>query len=305
MHRVGRWIGWLSAASLAGLVSACAGIPRDASMPIDDPHEQLNRGVLHLNQVVLDPPATVVKSVPGIIRDRFQDLDANLKEPRILANNILQGRLQAAGITIARTIINTTFGLGGLFDVAATAGNLPQQTGDFGQTMFVWGVPSGTYMVTPYFGPSTQRDSIGGMVDTVGDPVGWVLGGIFLDGRGQSDRAAVSAVAHLAQWKQAENSSVDFYSFLRSSYYQTRRTQLREAQGLPPEIESPATAGPIVGAPTTLGPGGGLRNPAAAVDVITRSSSPCPVGEREAGALPPIARPPGPAGQAPARERVW
>jgi hypothetical protein len=68
---------------------------------------------------------------------------------------------------------------------------------------------------------------------------------------------ALSAVAHLAEWKQAENSSIDFYSFLRSDFYQTRRNQLREAIGLPPEVESPATAGPIVGAPATLGPGGG------------------------------------------------
>jgi phospholipid-binding lipoprotein MlaA len=253
MRGVERWTKWLSAASLAALVSACAGVPHDASLPIDDPNEQFNRGVLHLNQVVLDPPATVVKSVPGIIRDRFQYLDANLKEPRVLANNILQGRLQAAGITIARTIINTTFGIGGLFDVAATAGNLPQQTGDFGQTMFVWGVPAGSYVVTPYFGPSTQRDSVGGVVDSVGDPVGWVLGGIIIGWPWSIGTGALGAVAHLGQWKQAESSSVDFYSFLRSSYYQTRRNQLREAQGLPPQVESPATIGPVVGSPATAG----------------------------------------------------
>jgi phospholipid-binding lipoprotein MlaA len=209
--------------------------------------------------VVLDPPATVVKSVPGVIRDRFQDLDANLKEPRVFANDVLQGRLNAAGITAGRFIFNSLFGLGGLFDVAAQGG-LPQQTGDFGQTMFVWGVPAGSYTVTPYFGPSTQRDGIGGIVDTVGDPVGWVAGGIFLGWPWSLASGGVSAVAHLAQWKQAESSSVDFYSFLRSSYYQTRRNQLREAQGLPPQVESPAT-GPIVGGPTTLGPGGGSAIP--------------------------------------------
>ena len=256
MRSVERWTKWLSAASLAALVSGCAGVPRDASLPIDDPNEQFNRGVLHLNQVVLDPPATVIKSVPGQIRDRFEDLDANLKEPRVFANNVLQGRLNAAGITVGRFIFNSIFGLGGLFDIAGPAG-LPQQTGDFGQTMFVWGVPAGAYTVTPYFGPSTQRDSIGGIVDTVGDPVGWVVGGIFIGWPWTIGSGAVSAVAHLAQWKQAESSSVDFYTFLRSSYYQTRRNQLREALGLPPEVESPATAGPIVGAPTTLAPTAG------------------------------------------------
>jgi phospholipid-binding lipoprotein MlaA len=143
MRGVERWTKWLSAASLAALVSACAGAPHDASLPIYDPNEQFNRGVLHVNQVVLDPPATVIKSVPGVIRDRFQDLDANLKEPRVFANDVLQGRFAAAGITVGRFIINSTFGIGGLFDVAGTAGNLPQQTGDFGQTLFVYGVPAG------------------------------------------------------------------------------------------------------------------------------------------------------------------
>jgi phospholipid-binding lipoprotein MlaA len=254
MRGVERWIGRLSAVGLAGLVGACAGVPHDASLPVDDPNEQFNRGVLHLNQVALDPPATVVKSVPGVIRNRFQDLDANLKEPRVLANNILQGRLNAAGITLGRIIFNTTFGLGGLFDVA-TQGGLPQQTGDFGQTMFVWGVPAGTYTVTPYFGPSTQRDSVGAVVDSVGDPVGWVASGIFFGWPWSIGTGALSAVAHLAEWKQAESSSVDFYTFLRSSYYQTRRNQLREALGLPPQVESPAAIGAVVGSrPTEIPP---------------------------------------------------
>jgi phospholipid-binding lipoprotein MlaA len=61
----------------------------------------------------------------------------------------------------------------------------------------------------------------------------------------------VSALAHLALWKQAESSSVDFYPFLRSSFYQTRRNQLREAVGLPPQVESPAAVGPVVGFPAT------------------------------------------------------
>ncbi len=268
MRRAGRWIAGLSAAGLAALLSACAGAPRDVSLPIDDPNEQFNRGVLHLNQVVLDPPATVIKQVPGPVRDRLQDLDANLKEPRVLGNDLLQGRFNAAAITVGRIIFNTTFGLGGLFDVASQGG-LPQQTGDFGQTMFVWGVPSGAYTVSPYFGPSTQRDSIGGIVDTVGDPVGWVVGGLWIGWPWSIGSGAVSAVAHLAQWKQAENSSVDFYSFLRSSYYQTRRNQLREALGLPPVVESPATPTPVAGGAGHAGPGGGvagLQHPAAAVE---------------------------------------
>lgn len=251
MPRAKGWIGCLGAAGLATLVSSCAGVQRDVSLPIDDPNEQFNRKVLRLNQVILDPPATVVKAVPGALRDRLEDLDSNLKEPRVLGNNILQGRFNAAAITVGRILFNTTFGLGGLFDVASQGG-LPKQTGDFGQTMFVWGVPAGAYTVSPYFGPSTQRDAVGGIVDTVADPVGWVVGGLWIGWPWSVGSGSLSAVAHLAQWKQAESASVDFYSFLRSSFYQTRRAQLREAIGLPPVVESPATPGPVSAPP----PGG-------------------------------------------------
>lgn len=212
-------------------------------MPINDPNEQSNRKVLQLNQAVIDPAANVVKAVtPGPVLSRLSDLDANLKEPRIFANDILQGRFNAASITFGRFLFNSTFGLAGLFDVASSGG-LKRQTGDFGQTLFVWGVPDGPFVERPYFGPSTTRNSFGGTVDTFLDPVGWSIGGLL--GWGWSAGAAgLGAVVDLGQWKEAENASIDFYSFLRSSYYQSRRADLREGLGLPPVTKSPATASP-------------------------------------------------------------
>jgi phospholipid-binding lipoprotein MlaA len=239
MRGGGRWVARTAASALAALVSACAGVPHDASLPIDDPDEQFNRGVLRLNQAVLDPPANIVKAVtPGPVLNRLRDLDDNLKEPRIFANDLLQGRFNAAYVTFGRFVFNSTFGLGGLFDVA-TQGGLPKQTGDFGQTLFVWGVPAGTFVERPYFGPSTQRDSVGGVVDVGADPAGWALGIFGWAASGAT--VGLDAEVHLGQWKEAENASIDFYSFLRSDYYQTRRADLREALGLPPETESPAT----------------------------------------------------------------
>jgi phospholipid-binding lipoprotein MlaA len=238
--RAERWVTGAIAWALAALVSACAGVPRDPSLPIDDPWEQTNRGMLRANQVVLDPVANVVKAMPGPLLNRVRDLDDNLKEPRILGNDILQGRFGAATITFERFVFNSIFGLGGLVDVA-TPGGLPMQTGDFGQTMFVWGVTAGPFVEQPYYGPSTLRDSFGGAVDTVADPLGWVMGGVIIGWPWSVGSAAVSATAHLGQWKEAENASIDFYTFLRSDYYQTRRGQLREALGLPPLTESPAT----------------------------------------------------------------
>jgi len=236
-----RWIAWTAASALALLVSACAGVPRDPSLPIDDPNEQFNRKVLQVNQALLDPASNVVKAVtPAPVLNRLRDLDDNLKEPRIFANDILQGRLNAAGITAVRFVFNSIFGIGGLVDVA-TPGGLPRQTGDFGQTLFVWGVPAGPFVERPYFGPSTVRDSFGGTVDSVGNPVGLALG--VFGWPASAAAAALDAEVHLGQWKEAENASIDFYSFLRSDYYQTRRAQLREALGLPAVVESPATVG--------------------------------------------------------------
>src|SRR6516225_7561729 len=148
---------------------------RDASLPINDPNERTNRAIFAANQAVLHPVSQVVKAAtPGPIHDRLHDLNANLQEPRIFANDVLQGRLKAAVTTVGRFITNSSIGIGGLFDVA-TIGGLSRQSGDFGQTLFVWGVSEGPYMVLPYWGPSTTRDAVGTVVDTVGDPMGWAL----------------------------------------------------------------------------------------------------------------------------------
>ena len=221
------------------LVGACASTPRDASLPVNDPNEQTNRQLLAANQAVLRPVAEVVKAVtPGPIHDRMHDLNSNLKEPRIFVNNILQLRFESALHTATRFAINSTFGVGGLFDIATPEG-VPQQSGDFGQTLFVWGVSEGPYMVRPYLGPTTLRDAVGSTVDLFGDPLGLLIGtqiGVAIA------TASLDAAVRLGDLKTAEDASIDFYSFLRSAYYQTRRAQLREALGLPAVIESPATA---------------------------------------------------------------
>jgi phospholipid-binding lipoprotein MlaA len=241
MHRAERWVIRSIAWVLPVLVGACAGVPRDASLPINDPNEQTNRHIFAANQAVLHPISQVVKAVtPGPVHDRLHDLNANLEEPRIFANDILQFRFGAAVTTVGRFITNSSIGVGGLFDIASQAG-LKRQSGDFGQTLFVWGVTEGPYVVRPYFGPSTLRDSIGSGVDLVGDPVGWVLGAHF--GIASSiATGALDASVRLSELKEAEDASIDFYSFLRSAYYQTRRADLREAIGLPSEVESPATS---------------------------------------------------------------
>jgi phospholipid-binding lipoprotein MlaA len=227
-------------------MAACATMPRDVALPVSDPHETTNRQVLDANQRVLGPLSEAVqKAIPGPVHDRLHDLNSNLKEPRIFVNDVLQGRPDAAARTAGRFVLNSTVGLGGLFDVAGGQGT-GQQSGDFGQTLFVWGVSEGPYVVIPYMGPATTRDAFGSLVDVAADPLGWL---VTLNVTAAATRAAISggttgldAADRLGQLKQAEDASIDFYSFIRSGYYQTRRAVLREAIGLPPEAQSPATS---------------------------------------------------------------
>jgi phospholipid-binding lipoprotein MlaA len=241
--------GWVQAAiacALPLLLSACAGAPRDAALPISDPNEQTNREVMAANQAVLRPMSEAVQAViPGPVHDRLHDFNSNLKEPRILVNDVLQLRFEAAAHTAARFIVNSTVGLGGLLDVASREG-VPQESGDFGQTLFVWGVSEGPYVVLPYLGPSTLRDAVGSTVDMVANPVGWLIGTQIALTTTQlavsAGTTTLDAADRLGQLKMAEDASIDFYSFIRSSYYQMRRAELRGALGLPSVVESPATA---------------------------------------------------------------
>src|SRR5215831_10413308 len=220
-------------ASVLLLLSGCAALQRDASLTINDPIEDMNRQLMTANQVVLRPASEFLRAaVPGPVHDRLHDVNSNLKEPRILVNNVLQGRFDAAAHTSARFVLNSVFGMGGVFDIASREG-LQQQSGDFGQTLFVWGVAGGPYVVRPYLGPSTLRDAVGSTVDMFSNPFGWFLGPNMAITVGS---AGVDGVDRLGQLKQAEDASIDFYSFVRSAYYQTRRAEPRQAAGLPSTI---------------------------------------------------------------------
>jgi phospholipid-binding lipoprotein MlaA len=239
MRRGQVWGRWAISIALPIIVGACAATPRDASLPLQDPNEQANRQMLAMNQEILRPVAETVQTVvPRPVHDRLRDFNSNLKEPRTLVNNLLQGRFDAASKTAARFAMNTTFGIGGLVDLASREG-IPQQTGDFGQTLFVWGVGEGPYMVRPYWGPTTTRDAVGDVVDRFGDPVGLLFGSQLVIA---VTSASLDTVVRLGQLKMAEDASIDFYAFLRSSYYQTRRAELRDALGMPNVVDSPATA---------------------------------------------------------------
>src|SRR5262249_46102963 len=260
-----RGLKWAIPWVLPLLLGACAGPSRNPSLPINDPGEDINRHVMTANQEVLRPAAEFVKALPGPVHDRLHDLNSNLKEPRIFVNVVLQGRFEAAAQTSARFFMNSVFGLGGLFDIASREG-LQQQSGDFGQTMFVWGIAEGPYVVRPYLGPSTLRDAVGSTVDMFGNPIGWFYSSIAIT----VGTAGVDAADRLGQLKMAEDASIDFYSFTRSSYYQMRRAELREAIGLPSTVESPALDDPAE--PTSALAPAPVPSPSAPASTTSRSS---------------------------------
>ena len=210
------------AATVAACVSALAG---QDDPPVSDPLEPVNRKVLVFNYVadtaVLRPAARVYERVvPRFLRNRVRRFIDNLDEPRTALNQLLQGRPGAAASDAARFIVNTTVGLGGLFDPAAAAG-LERHREDFGQTLGRWGVPSGPYLVLPVIGSSTLRDGAAKLVDAVTSPT------MLLERR--SVRVGIGAVDRVdARSRQpaAGDMGEDPYAYLRAAHMRERRADV-------------------------------------------------------------------------------
>jgi len=206
---------------------------------IADPNEKFNRSVFDSNQdfnhSVLYPAAKAYnENVPEDVRDRLDAFTTNLNEPMVFANNVLQLRPGAAVTTLGRFALNTTLGLGGLFDVAATQG-MSKQSGDFGQTMYVWGYRESSYLVLPIIGPTNVRDAIGTGVEFAAQiPAAALYPTKFATLASRVDMAGsvASPLTNLSKaedMQTLEDSSVDFYSMLRSVTDQKRQAELQEA----------------------------------------------------------------------------
>lgn len=241
---IGRWI---LAAALAStsLLAGCATPPSDPAAravfdQTSDPLEPLNRKTFALNvfldHVIFRPAAKVyVAVIPADGRTAVHHMLDNMKEPTLFFNNLLQGEFKRAGTSLGRFVVNSTVGFAGIVDVATLSG-IERQPADFGQTLFVWGYPSGPYLVLPLLGPTNVRDAIGSAVDSYDDPfmiyandhgLTELTTARFLVG-GTEERAEVLDVLD-----DLEKNSVDFYAQLRSLSQQHRAAELRH--GKPPE----------------------------------------------------------------------
>lgn len=169
------------AAVLAALVlGACASTNSEMAdgRLIDDPFEHANRGAFEFNadlyRWIVAPVLGGIESiVPDVVEERAADFSNNLRTPVWFANEVLQGDFNGAGNQVKRFAINSTLGFGGLFDVAEDEFGIEMEREDFGQTLAVWGVAEGPYLVLPFIGPTTFRDLAGSAVDVSFDPLSW------------------------------------------------------------------------------------------------------------------------------------
>lgn len=220
------------AAALCGLGLLVACGPAPVAEGINDPDETLNRGThefnLALDRAIVGPGARGYGAVvPEPLKRGVANVSNTLGLPGAIANNVLQLRLDKAGQNTLRLATNLTFGLGGLLDVS-TAMGLPEAKTDFGETLHVWGVPEGSYLVLPVLGPSTGRDAVGTVVDAVLDPLGAIL-----PAREAEAATGLRVAARLGDRDRFSDTiesilygSADSYAQQRLLYLQNRRFEL-------------------------------------------------------------------------------
>lgn len=195
-----------------------------------DPWEGYNRAVFSFNDTLdryaLKPVAQGYKYVtPEPVRDGVGNFFSNLGELGNLFNSVLQWKLTDAGVAGSRFLLNTTLGLGGILDPAGRMG-LSQQPEDFGQTLATWGVGQGPYIVWPFLGPSTIRDSAGFPVNWYLDPVTY----IEEDKVRYSLRAVDVVNGRAGLLEQEKLMQGDRYSFIRDAYLQRRQFLINDGK---------------------------------------------------------------------------
>jgi phospholipid-binding lipoprotein MlaA len=200
-----------------------------------DPIEPINRAIFKFNQVVdgvaLKPVSQIYRGVvPQWGRDRVSNILYNITEPVTVVNSVFQGDPENAFTSVWRFIINTTFGVLGTFDAAGDLG-LKARKEDFGQTLAVWGLGEGPYIVLPIIGPSSTRDTVGLGVDYATNPINW---GRYTD---PNERIALyvakaidSRTSILDVTDEIERTSLDPYASYRSLYLQKRRGEVRNGK---------------------------------------------------------------------------
>jgi len=198
---------------------------------IYDPHEKFNRSMFALNDKIyffFIKPVSIVYAayLPPDVRAAVRNGFHNILFPARFINCILQGKGEKAGNEAARFLINSTMGLGGLFDWADRGFGLKRDDEDFGQTLALWGAGPGAYLVVPLLGPTNVRDLGGYVVDSAMDPIYWLPGPIWMSSAVLSGKMLNNASLRIGEYEDFKKSAIDPYVSLRSAYYQYRTKQI-------------------------------------------------------------------------------
>ena len=206
--------------------------------PVKDCFEGLNRATFSLNQgldkVILKPVAKAYRTLPSPVRTGTSNVLVNLSSLITIPNNVLQGEFKTAGVNTGRFIINTTVGILGIFDVADKMGFAEYEKEDYGQTLGVWGVGPGCYVVLPVLGPSTIRDAAGSFINVMGgDPYYNVSvhgNNEYLDKSDYMLTKTITAIDFRSKtidsFDNLEKNSLDFYASVKSLYLQDRQRKI-------------------------------------------------------------------------------
>ena len=226
-------IRWVSIALMALLLTACASVPPGSTADPRDPFERYNRAMFSFNKTVddkvLKPVATgYVDVIPDLVRTAISNFFGNIGDVWTAVNNYLQGKPRDGTNDLARVVLNSTFGIVGLIDVATPAG-LVQHEEDFGQTLGVWGVKSGPYLILPILGASTVRDGLARPLDLYADPI-TQINGAGVENSLRALRLVDDRATLLYSTRMMEDAALDPYLFVRDAYLQRRESRVRDGK---------------------------------------------------------------------------
>lgn len=238
------WAALLAATCVAGAPAIALAEPDPLEAGVTrDPWEGFNRRIfwfnMQLDRFVLEPAGTAWDFVlPDLVQTSIRNVYDHIRFPIIVTNDALQLKPEAVAQDIGRFVINTVWGVVGIWDAAAMV-ELKANDEDFGQTLGYWGVPSGPYLVLPFFGASSPRDTVGLAVDA-----GIGYGAWFAVGIPVYVSASITAVdvvnrrsLLLEEIREEKAAAFDFYVFVRNAYIQNRARRVRDAAEDPKDEE--------------------------------------------------------------------
>jgi phospholipid-binding lipoprotein MlaA len=227
MKNTGKIILFTSALFLSG----CASTGANQGANENDPLEGFNRAMFSFNdtvdEAVLKPVATTYQDVtPSFVQTGIGNFFGNIGDVWTMVNNFLQGKVENGLNDFMRVAVNTTFGFGGVLDIASEAG-IQKHKEDFGQTLGTWGVGSGPYVVLPLFGPSTVRDTAALPVDIYGDLWTYTTP-VDVRNTGAVIRLVDQRAQALNATNLLEDVALDRYTFVRGAYLQRRESLIHD-----------------------------------------------------------------------------